>query len=76
VIYQLLKNISPSDLSSAQEYFFTKWFINRSRIFLNQVIYQLLKNIYVLFAVTIQRQKGNERLNMPDELRGLWKKQS
>jgi len=43
VIYQLLKNISPSDLSTAQDYF-TKRFINCSRIF-HQLIYQLFKNI-------------------------------
>jgi hypothetical protein len=75
VIYRPLKNISSSsDLSTAQEYFSIKWCINRSRIFLHQVIYQLLKNIYVLFIVTIQRRTGNERINMPDKLRRLWKK--
>jgi len=45
VIYQLLKNISQSDLSTAQEYF-TKRFISCSKVFLHQVIYQPLKNIY------------------------------
>jgi len=43
-IYQLLKSVSPSDLSTAEEYF-TKCFIDCSRIFIHQVIHQPLKNI-------------------------------
>jgi hypothetical protein len=76
VIYQLLKNIidqviylrkntsSSGDLSVAQEYFWTRWFI--------RYLITFLSAIPVLFTVTIHSRTGNDRINMHDELRRLW----